>query len=208
MEEHDLYKVLGLKSGATLDEIKDAYRVLAKRYHPDLNKGKRAGEEFSRVASAYKMLTVREREKRLIDFPVRDRGRSGTKVSPDADISSYGEMLLSAKTPDMRAFAARRLKTSGKRSAYAFLRKGLYDSSELVVVSCVDAIGALKVHQSAGELSGAFARGGKAVKLSVLEAVRSISLSGGFKNILLLAMQDADSQVCALARALFTRAGR
>jgi curved DNA-binding protein CbpA len=207
LEEHDLYKVLGLKSGATLDEIKDAYRVLAKRYHPDLNKGKRAGEEFSRVASAYKMLTVREREK-AHRLPGEGQGTLRHKGFPDADISSYGEMLLSAKTPDMRAFAARRLKTSGKRSAYAFLRKGLYDSSELVVISCVDAIGALKVHQSAGELSGAFARGGKAVKLSVLEAVRSISLSGGFKNILLLAMQDADSQVCALARALFTRAGR
>ena len=36
-EKRDYYEVLGLQKGATEDEIKKAYRKLAKQYHPDLN---------------------------------------------------------------------------------------------------------------------------------------------------------------------------
>ena len=36
-EKRDYYEVLGLQKGATDDEIKKAYRKLAKQYHPDLN---------------------------------------------------------------------------------------------------------------------------------------------------------------------------
>jgi len=40
----DLYDVLGLARGASLGEIKRAYRRLARRFHPDINPGDRAAE--------------------------------------------------------------------------------------------------------------------------------------------------------------------
>ena len=44
-ERRDLYEVLGLQRGASEDEIKKAYRKLAKKYHPDLNPGDKTAEE-------------------------------------------------------------------------------------------------------------------------------------------------------------------
>ena len=53
----DPYKVLGLSPGASDDEIKKAYRTLAKRYHPDANPGdKTAEQKMKEINAAYDML--------------------------------------------------------------------------------------------------------------------------------------------------------
>ena len=46
MAKRDYYEVLGLQKGASADEIKRAYRQLAKKYHPDINKEPGAEEKF------------------------------------------------------------------------------------------------------------------------------------------------------------------
>lgn len=50
------YKILGLQAGASVAEIKRAYRVLAKRYHPDVNNSPEAREQFMRITEAYDYL--------------------------------------------------------------------------------------------------------------------------------------------------------
>ena len=45
-EKKDYYEVLGIKKGATDEEIKKAYRQMAKKYHPDLNKGDANAEQM------------------------------------------------------------------------------------------------------------------------------------------------------------------
>ncbi|UBF26727.1 J domain-containing protein [Kovacikia minuta CCNUW1] len=53
----DCYRLLRLKSGASFDEIKAAYRRLARQYHPDVNPGdQQAKERFIAVTEAYKFL--------------------------------------------------------------------------------------------------------------------------------------------------------
>jgi molecular chaperone DnaJ len=54
--KRDYYEILGVDRSATRDEIKQAYRRLALKYHPDRNKAPDAGERFREIAEAYAVL--------------------------------------------------------------------------------------------------------------------------------------------------------
>jgi curved DNA-binding protein len=56
MEYKDYYGILGLERAATQDEVKRAYRKLARKYHPDLNKEAGAEAKFKEVGEAYEVL--------------------------------------------------------------------------------------------------------------------------------------------------------
>ena len=61
----DLYVVLGLQRGATLDDIKRAYKRLARKFHPDINPGDRmAAAQFRQIAEAYETLSDPDRRRR------------------------------------------------------------------------------------------------------------------------------------------------
>src|SRR5436853_5432050 len=62
MAEKDYYDILGVKKNATEDEIKKAYRTLAKKFHPDKNKGnKEAENKFKELSEAYAVLSDKEK---------------------------------------------------------------------------------------------------------------------------------------------------
>jgi molecular chaperone DnaJ len=66
-KEKDLYAILGLSKGASADEIRKAYRKLARKYHPDLNPGdKQAEERFKDLSLANDVLSD-ERKRALYD---------------------------------------------------------------------------------------------------------------------------------------------
>lgn len=56
MSKRDYYEILGLSKGASDDEIKKAYRKMAKKYHPDVNKDSGAEDQFKEVNEAYEVL--------------------------------------------------------------------------------------------------------------------------------------------------------
>jgi curved DNA-binding protein len=53
----DYYAILGLERGAAADDVKRAYRKLARKYHPDVSKEKDAEEKFKEVNEAYQTLS-------------------------------------------------------------------------------------------------------------------------------------------------------
>src|SRR4051812_5034657 len=60
--KRDFYDVLGIKRGASDKEIRQAYRRLARKYHPDLNPNDKAAEEsFKEISSAYEVLSDKEK---------------------------------------------------------------------------------------------------------------------------------------------------
>lgn len=69
MAEKDLYALLGVSKTATADQIKKAYRKLARRYHPDVNPGNAEAEErFKAISEAHDVLTDTEKRKVYDEF--------------------------------------------------------------------------------------------------------------------------------------------
>lgn len=123
MEFKDYYAVLGVEPGAGEAEIKQAFRRLARKYHPDVSKEKGAEERFKAINEAYEVL--RDGEKRAQYDALRAGGyRPGADVRPPPGFggfeggfggaagagafSDFFEAFFGAKARQRNADAARR----------------------------------------------------------------------------------------------------
>src|SRR4051812_31914156 len=83
MKYKDYYKVLGVERAASEEDIKKAYRRLARKYHPDVSKEANAKEKFQEVSEAYE--TLRDKEKRAAYDSLGSGFRQGQDFRPPPD---------------------------------------------------------------------------------------------------------------------------
>src|SRR3990167_10042551 len=83
MEYKDYYAVLGVAKKASEDDIKHAYRRLARKYHPDVSKEKNAEEQFKNVQEAYEVL--KDPEKRKAYDELGNQWKAGQEFRPPPD---------------------------------------------------------------------------------------------------------------------------
>ncbi len=94
MSKRDYYEVLGLKKGASNDEIKKAYRKLAKELHPDVNpEDKNAEDKFKEVSEAYEHLSDADKKAKYDRFGHTSNGGGFGGRNMDDIYEQFGHMF-------------------------------------------------------------------------------------------------------------------
>jgi molecular chaperone DnaJ len=97
-EKRDYYEVLGLDKNASDEDIKKAYRTLAKKYHPDLNKAPDAADRFKEVQEAYEVLSDPQKKAAYDQFGFAGtdpnaQGFSGFSGFSSGDFGGFGDIF-------------------------------------------------------------------------------------------------------------------
>src|SRR6202140_1925835 len=103
MQYKDYYEVLGVTRSAGADEVKRAYRKLARKFHPDVSKERNAETKFKEVQEAYEVL--RDPEKRAAYDQLGRDYRTGQQFRPPPDWSQRFGHSDSQRFSDANGFS-------------------------------------------------------------------------------------------------------
>jgi len=103
MQYRDYYEILGVTRGADAEEVKRAYRKLARKFHPDVSKEKNAEEKFKEVQEAYEVL--RDGDKRAAYDQLGRDFRNGQQFRPPPDWSQRFGNSGSQRFSDVNGFS-------------------------------------------------------------------------------------------------------
>ena len=89
--QRDYYEVLGVSRNASPDELKSAFRTLARKYHPDVNKEPDAEEKFKEINEAYAVLSDADKRRAYDQFG--HAGVNGTGGVPDWTTMDFSDIF-------------------------------------------------------------------------------------------------------------------
>lgn len=120
---------MGLSPGATQEDVKRAYRLLAKKYHPDVTKNPHDHHKFKQIKNAYEILTGKQKPKFRISRPYYRYSKPEVSKPPythkqaDEFRRKFG---LSKEEWLKRKAASERIRQKNSEEAYKALKTGLY----------------------------------------------------------------------------------
>lgn len=119
MAEKNYYIILEVKSTATFEEIKSAYRILAKKYHPDKNTGNKAAEEyFKEIQQAYAILSNPEKRKKYdlkLAYGNRPPQQKSNSGGPQYTGNAYQYAQQQAQYKQQQAYAQKKYATQSDK---------------------------------------------------------------------------------------------
>lgn len=143
MEYKDYYKIMGVARDASEDDIKRAYRRLARKYHPDVSKEPNAEERFKEIGEAYEVL--RDAEKRAAYDRLGSGWHGGEEFTPPPNWQGGAEGFTREDATQFSDFFESlfggRFRTGGARSAGAGFQMRGQDEHAKILLSLEDAYG-------------------------------------------------------------------
>lgn len=136
MKYKDYYAILGLERGASEDDVKKAYRRLARKYHPDVSKEADAEEKFKEVAEAYQ--TLKDAEKRAA-YDQLGAHPPGQDFQPPPDWQQhwqpFGDASFSTEGLDLSELFERMRAGRGRRDAQMSMPGQDYEISVPITIA-------------------------------------------------------------------------
>ncbi len=122
MNGQDYYEILGVGRNASQQEIKQAYRRLAKKHHPDANKqDPNAEETFKKILEAYQVLSNPQKRRqydRVQEFSFGGKPGAGTKFFSYDDLGDLGDLFSRLFTDDLAGMTRARRSNRGEDILY------------------------------------------------------------------------------------------
>jgi DnaJ-class molecular chaperone len=131
----DYYKILGIAYTATDQEIKSAYRLLARKYHPDVNQGNKVSEEkFKAISEAYSVLTD-EKQRYLLDLALGVKKLESETRTTRTNAANKTKQAASSATKTKKptkstSKTSKSTKDDGIASAFSSLFESILKSGE------------------------------------------------------------------------------
>ena len=167
MSKQDYYDVLGISKNASTDEIKSAYKKLAKKFHPDVSKEENSEQKFKEVLEAYNVLSSPEKRQAYNQFGFEGEKFSGFSGFQGFDFRNFSsadfdfEDLFSGFGPIFGEFGERR---ESKRMKGSDLRHDLGISFEEAAFGTKKEIEIERI-ESCSSCNGSGARDAKSISV-------------------------------------------
>ncbi|MDA3812216.1 MAG: J domain-containing protein [Spirochaetaceae bacterium] len=194
--------------------VLDHGALISDKVHFDsLDRARREREDFKRREAFRKVKETREKEAREKEEHARREEAKAARIKKQQQMEQaageqaarekkeksgshqvfvFGE-ILNGKYPDREKIKALNTLVFLKRkSAYPFLKKAIYGSSEIIIMASIEAIGKLKIIQAESEFSSLMNCSTKNIKNAILNSVSLINNKNYYGNIINIALYDRD----------------